>query len=50
MKVMPVGNPNAGKSVIFNRLTGIDVVVSNYAGTAVDFTRGNIKLKNKIYP
>lgn len=39
-KIMLVGNPNVGKSVIFSRLTGVDVVASNYPGTTVDFCRG----------
>ncbi|ODS35902.1 ferrous iron transporter B [Candidatus Altiarchaeales archaeon WOR_SM1_SCG] len=49
MKVLLVGNPNVGKSVIFNRLTGIDVIISNYPGTTVDFTKGSIKIEDKIY-
>lgn len=36
MKILLVGNPNVGKSVIFNRLAGLNVVVSNYPGTTVD--------------
>ena len=39
-KILLVGNPNVGKSVIFNRLTGSDAVVSNYPGTTVDYTEG----------
>lgn len=35
-----VGNPNVGKSVIFGRLTGKYVTVSNYPGTTVDVSRG----------
>jgi ferrous iron transport protein B len=35
-----VGNPNVGKSVVFNRLTGKYVTVSNYPGTTVDVSRG----------
>ncbi|NLY49961.1 MAG: GTP-binding protein [Firmicutes bacterium] len=35
-----VGNPNVGKSVLFNRLTGVYVVVSNYPGTTVEVSRG----------
>ncbi|MHB1417317.1 MAG: FeoB small GTPase domain-containing protein [Chloroflexota bacterium] len=35
-----VGNPNVGKSVTFNRLTGIYAAVSNYPGTTVDVSRG----------
>ena len=35
-----MGCPNVGKSVIFSRLTGVNVVSSNYPGTTVDFIRG----------
>ncbi len=42
-----MGNPNVGKSVLFNRLTGADVVQSNYPGTTVDYTRGYMKLKDE---
>lgn len=34
-----VGNPNVGKSVVFHRLTGTYVNVSNYPGTTVDVSR-----------
>jgi ferrous iron transport protein B len=35
-----VGHPNVGKSVIFQRLTGQHVTVSNYPGTTIEITRG----------
>ncbi len=35
-----VGNPNVGKSVIFNALTGARATVSNYPGTTVGISRG----------
>ena len=38
--VLMVGNPNVGKSALFNRLTGAEAVVSNYPGTTVDVMRG----------
>lgn len=44
-----VGNPNVGKSVIFNKLTGQYSVVSNYSGTSVDITRGIIKIDGIDY-
>ncbi|MDO8846930.1 MAG: ferrous iron transport protein B [Coriobacteriia bacterium] len=34
------GNPNVGKSVFFNRLTGTYVDVSNFPGTTVEIMRG----------
>ncbi|MES1246135.1 MAG: FeoB small GTPase domain-containing protein, partial [Actinomycetota bacterium] len=38
--VVLVGHPNVGKSVLFQRLTGRYVTVSNYPGTTVDVFRG----------
>ncbi|WP_318556326.1 ferrous iron transport protein B [Geobacter anodireducens] len=40
-KVALVGNPNVGKSVLFNALTGAYVAVSNYPGTSVEVSRGS---------
>jgi len=40
--VVLMGDPNVGKSVLFSRLTGIDVISSNYPGTTVDYSRGRI--------
>jgi ferrous iron transport protein B len=39
-KILLVGNPNVGKSVIFSRLTGVGVIASNYPGTTVEFCKG----------
>lgn len=39
-KIMLAGNPNVGKSVVFTRLTGIEVISSNYPGTTVEYTSG----------
>ena len=41
-KVALVGNPNVGKSVLFNALTGAYVTVSNYPGTSVEVSRGAV--------
>ncbi len=43
-KVALVGNPNVGKSVLFNALTGAYVTVSNYPGTSVEVARGTAQL------
>ena len=47
MKILLMGNPNVGKSVIFSRLTGVKVIASNYPGTTVSFTRGYMRLDDK---
>lgn len=36
-----VGNPNTGKSTLFNLLTGLDQKVSNFPGVTVDKKKGN---------
>jgi len=42
MVVLLVGNPNVGKSAVFSRLTGANVIASNYPGTTVEFTKGKL--------
>jgi len=44
-----VGNPNVGKSALFNRLTGSYVVVSNYPGTTVAVSRGRMRFEGVDY-
>src|SRR3989338_11050327 len=39
-RIVLVGNPNVGKSVIFGVLTGRYATVSNYPGTTVEVSRG----------
>ena len=47
MRILLMGNPNVGKSVVFSRLTGIRVVASNYPGTTVGFTKGSMILRGE---
>ena len=46
-KIALIGNPNVGKSAIFGLLTGKYVTVSNYPGTTVEVTQGNVTLDSK---
>src|SRR4030066_1951699 len=46
-KVILVGNPNVGKSVIFGHLTGRYVTVSNYPGTTVEVSGGKTRERGK---
>ena len=48
-RIVLVGNPNVGKSVIFGLLTGKYVTVSNYPGTTVEVSHGNISLDGKKF-
>jgi ferrous iron transport protein B len=46
-KIIFVGNPNTGKTTIFNRLTGLNQSVGNYPGVTVDKKTGVLKHNNK---
>jgi len=48
-KIAIVGNPNVGKSALFNNLTKKYVNVSNYPGTSVEVARGNAIIDNSEY-
>ena len=39
-----VGNPNAGKTALFNRLTGSNQKVANYAGVTIERKEGRLQL------
>ena len=41
------GNPNTGKTAIFNLLTGLNQKVSNYPGITVERKLGTMHQKNK---
>lgn len=43
-----VGHPNVGKSVLFHRLTGAYVTVSNYPGTTVEISRASSNFSPQI--
>lgn len=46
--ILLVGHPNVGKSVLFHRLTGAYVNVSNYPGTTVEVTRANTRFDSTL--
>jgi ferrous iron transport protein B len=48
-KLILIGNPNVGKSVIFNYLTGKYVTVSNYPGTTVEVSTGTLSTHGKKF-
>jgi len=47
--ILLVGNPNTGKSTLFNVLTGLNQHVGNFPGVTVDKKTGNFKIKNKSF-
>ncbi len=50
VRIALVGQPNVGKSVIFNHWTGLGAIVSNYPGTTVEILEGTVYLsRHDVY-
>ena len=48
IKVALIGNPNTGKTSVFNALTGLKQKVGNYPGVTVDKKEGICKLSGEV--
>ncbi|MFC5047542.1 ferrous iron transport protein B [Aquimarina hainanensis] len=48
LKVALIGNPNTGKTSVFNVLTGLNQQVGNYPGITVDKKEGSCQLSEKV--
>ena len=48
-KIILVGNPNVGKSVLFNALTGSYTAVSNYPRTSVEVLSGSATIQGETF-
>jgi ferrous iron transport protein B len=48
-KILLIGNPNSGKSSLFNKLTGIFQKIANYPGVTTEKKTGSLKIKNQEY-
>jgi ferrous iron transport protein B len=48
IKIALVGNPNSGKSTLFNSLTGLNQKTGNFPGVTVDKKIGTIKLTDTV--
>lgn len=44
VSVALVGNPNVGKTSLFNRLTGLRATTANFPGTTVEHRRAKVKI------
>lgn len=49
IRIALVGAPTSGKSAIFSRLTGVGVISTNYPGTTVETTSGNVRHKGNEF-
>ena len=48
LKIALIGNPNTGKTSLFNSLTGLNQKVSNYPGVTVDKKTGTSSLSTSV--
>lgn len=49
LKVALLGNPNAGKSSLFNHLTGLNQKIGNFPGVTVDKKVGTSKIGDNLF-
>jgi ferrous iron transport protein B len=48
IKIALIGNPNVGKTSVFNQLTGLNQQVGNYPGITVERKQGNCRLPGNV--
>jgi len=48
VKVALVGQPNSGKSTLFNAVAGYRSLTSNFAGTTVEYTHGQARVDGEV--
>jgi ferrous iron transporter FeoB len=48
VKAALVGQPNSGKSTLFNAVAGYRSLTSNFAGTTVEYTRGQARVDGAV--
>jgi ferrous iron transport protein B len=49
MRIALVGQPNCGKSALFNSVAGYKTIVSNFPGTTVDYVASQINLNGESF-
>lgn len=49
LSIAVVGNPNSGKSTLFNRVTGLNQRTANYPGVTVEKRTGKLTLGSRVF-
>ena len=48
LRLVLVGNPNSGKSTLFNSLTGLNQRIGNFPGVTVEKKIGSVRINEKV--
>ena len=48
-QIVLIGQPNSGKSTIFNEVAGYRSVASNFPGATVEYTRSHVRILDQVY-
>jgi ferrous iron transport protein B len=49
MTIALAGQPNAGKSTIFNQIAGVHAITANFPGSTVKYTRSQVRIGQETY-
>ena len=49
LRIALVGQPNCGKSTIFNQVAGYRSITSNFPGTTVSYTVSDVRFGNRVF-
>ncbi len=49
LQIVLIGQPNCGKSTLFNNVAGYRSVTANFPGASVTFTKSHVRIFNRVY-
>jgi ferrous iron transport protein B len=48
MRIALIGQPNCGKSTLFNQVAGYKAETGNFSGTSVTFTESSVRVQGEV--
>ena len=49
LQIVLIGQPNCGKSTLFNNVAGYRSVTANFPGASVTYTKSHVRIFNRVY-